>query len=76
MSFLLANLILPRQWVISLLQYIIFKKFVLTQNNTSSIAIKDFVYQEITFKLQLYRLNKYFELCTLLEKIVAVLKFV
>ena len=47
----------------------------LTQNNISSIAIKDFVCQEITVKLQLYRLNKYCELCTLLEKIIAVLKF-
>ena len=48
----------------------------LTQNNICSIAIKDFVCQEITVKLQLYRLNKYYELCTLLEKIIAVLKFV
>ena len=71
-----ANHILTTQWVISLLQYIFFKRWVLTQNNISSIAIKDFVCQEITVKLQLYRLNKYWELCSLLEKIIAVLKFV
>ena len=73
---ILANHILTTQWVISLLQYLFFKRWVLTQNNICSIAIKDFVCQEITVKLQLYRLNKYCELCTLLEKIIAVLRFV
>ena len=60
-------------WLISLVEYLIFKRWVLNQNGQKVLYLKKFLKMELKSRYVIYNMNSYTDICNCISKLVNIL---
>ena len=60
-------------WLLSLIQQKIFKRWVLYHNQKTTSVLEHFLHQELQYKLNLYEQNGYLSICQALKSVLSIL---
>jgi len=67
---------LPLQWAITVIQYVIFKRWVLKQNNKDVFNFRLFIRKELEYRCSVYKINGYNEVIRILNNFAKVMNYV
>ena len=62
-----------KDWLISLVQYLIFKRWVLNQNGQKILHFKKYLQTELKSRYVVYNINSYRGICNLISKLVNII---